>query len=83
MRPAILIVDRLEAGFAVCELPGRAALTLPVAELPAGVGEGDCLRLDQTSGRYVVDQAETDRRRAANRDLFRRLLAKEPDDETR
>lgn len=73
MKPENLIVDRLEAGFAACELPDRSMTVVAAAELPSGVREGDCLRLD--NGRYVVDEAETARRRAANRNLLRSLLA--------
>lgn len=68
----MLIVDRIEGDIAVCEGPGRAKEELPLAALPPGVREGDCLR--KTEEGYEIDREETRRLRAANRDLFRGLL---------
>lgn len=69
----LLIVDRIAQGLAVCETEGRDRIVLLVESLPDGVHEGDCLR--EQDGVYRIDRAETDRRRARNRDLFRSLLA--------
>lgn len=71
----MLIIDRIEGDFAVCEQDGRAMRTLPLAQLPPGVHEGDCLR--ETADGYAVDQEETQRRRAANRELLRGLFQRE------
>jgi len=69
--PNILIVDRIEAGFAVCEDENRMATRIPLARLPKNIREGDCLR--QTQDGYVIDTGETARRRARNKELFDRL----------
>lgn len=60
----MLIIDRIEGEFAVCEAEGRVFRTLPLADLPQGVKEGDCLR--ESGGCYAVDTEETARRRAEN-----------------
>lgn len=72
----MLIVDRIEAGFAICELPDRSRQQIPLDLLPAGLREGDCLR--ESGGHYRIDRQETDRRRAAAAALFR-SLQKKPD----
>ena len=72
--PYTLIVDRIEAGFAVCECEGGAFTRIPLSTLPPGVREGDCLRPDGDG--YIIDKEETARRRAALKLLFDRL--KEP-----
>jgi len=70
-----LIVDRIEAGFAVCEDKGGTSAHVALSELPRDVREGDCLRKDD--GCYIIDVEETARRKAAIKALFDRL--KEPD----
>ena len=67
----ILIVDRIEAGFAVCEDAHLALRRIALAALPKGVREGDCLRPDGDG--YIIDRDETARRRARNKALFERL----------
>ena len=48
----MLVIDRIEGGIAVCETEdGRREL--PLAGLPAGVREGDCVGL---RGRQLADQ---------------------------
>ena len=66
----ILIVDRIEAGIAVCEGDGYT-LDIPLGKLPKGVREGDCLRPEGDS--YAIDPNEAARRRALNKALFDRL----------
>lgn len=68
----MLIVDRIEGELAVCERQDRTMAVIPLAELPPGLREGDCLR--ETGDGYAVDAEETARRRARNRDRFRGLL---------
>ena len=67
----ILIVDRIEAGFAVCEDENRTTTPIALSALPKGVREGDCLR--PVDGGYVIDADEAARRRALNKALFEQL----------
>ncbi|MHB9146794.1 MAG: DUF3006 domain-containing protein [Symbiobacteriia bacterium] len=53
------VIDRFEGEYAVLVGDDRAVAQLPKANLPAGVKEGDVLRLD-----LVLDEEETARRRA-------------------
>lgn len=66
------IVDRIESGFAVCEGANRTAVDLPLSELPAGIKEGDVIRLEGEA--YQIDREETERRREENRRLLESLL---------
>lgn len=66
------IVDRIEGGFAVCEGTNRTTVDLPLSKLPAGIKEGDVIRLD--GGVYQIDKEETQRRREENRRLLESLL---------
>ena len=59
----MLVIDRIESGIAVCETEdGRREL--PLAGLPAGVREGDCLVC--VDGSWQIDREETLRRRQQN-----------------
>lgn len=58
-----LIVDRIEAGFAVCETPDRTPQCISLDSLPDGVGAGSVLR--EEGGAFVLLEAETEARRAA------------------
>jgi len=69
--PTIWSVDRIEGELAMCEGPGRTMREIPLSLLPAGLREGDCLR--EEDGVFTPDPDEAERRRAANRALFRRL----------
>lgn len=53
------VIDRFEGDFAILVADDRAVVQFPKANLPAGLKEGDVLRLD-----LAVDEAETERRRA-------------------
>ncbi len=68
-------IDRITGGIAVLELPSLERLEVPAKNLPAGAKEGDCLLMTQDGG-FVLDKAETARRRKANAELFKRLLDK-------
>lgn len=70
----MLIVDRIEAGVAICEQDDRTMLTIPLAALPDGVHEGDCL-IPQGGG-YIVDDAATVQRRGQAASRQRSLLKK-------
>lgn len=62
------VVDRIEGDLAVCE-HGEQTEAIPLRELPQGLREGDCLFWED--GGFLVDQAETDRRREENLRLMR------------
>lgn len=44
-----VIVDRIENGYAVCELENGSFQTFPMSELPAGCLEGECTYLGRFS----------------------------------
>ena len=68
----ILIVDRFEGGFALCEDESCKIQSIPRALLPKDLREGDCLRpLGEED--YAIDREETRRRRAFNKTLFDQL----------
>ena len=67
----LIIIDRIEGKFAVCEIENREIRMIPLAELPRGIAEGDCLRFE--GGRYIKDKDETRRRRQENIELWRKL----------
>lgn len=75
----MMIVDRLEADFAVLELESDAGELLykniPLDWLPEGIAEGNVLH--KSGGGYVIDRAETDKRRAAANERMQALLRKE------
>ena len=68
----MLIVDRIEGGFAVCEDDGGEMRDISLAELPEEVREGDVL-VPGPEG-YRVDAEETRRLREENAALVRSLL---------
>ena len=72
----ILIVDRIEGEFAVCEDESLVFHNILLSRLPVGVREGDCLR--QTGDGYVIDKEEAARRRALNKRLFDQLKKPKP-----
>jgi hypothetical protein len=58
----MLIVDRFEGGFAVCEDGCGKTVNIPRTELPPSAKEGDCL-IAAAEGVYAVDADETARRK--------------------
>lgn len=56
------IIDRFEGDFAVVELEGRQMKDIPKRDLAHGAKEGDVIFL--VNGKYQVDQAETQQRKA-------------------
>ena len=56
-----LIIDRFEGEYVMCEKENREIISVKRSKLPAGVREGDVLRLD---GEYIkLDAAETKARK--------------------
>ncbi len=70
----LLCVDRLEGGLAVCEDEQGRQQKIPVASLPGGVKEGDCLRVDAHGG-VTIDTVETQRRRERLKKLQQQLFS--------
>lgn len=56
----MIIVDRIEGAFAVCEMDDKSMQNIALSELPAGVKEGDVLAVE--NGTYVIDAKQTKER---------------------
>lgn len=65
------IIDRFEAGCAVCE-HGEDYVLIDKASIPNNAREGDVLVVDK-SGRYIIDEMETGLRRARIRRMMEKL----------
>ncbi|MBR5485715.1 MAG: DUF3006 domain-containing protein [Oscillospiraceae bacterium] len=68
------IVERIEAGIAVCELADGSFVKIPLEQLPENVCEGDCI-IEQ-DGVYIIDEDETQRRREYAASLLKKLANK-------
>ncbi|MEG2074743.1 MAG: DUF3006 domain-containing protein [Angelakisella sp.] len=70
----MLIVDRLEGEYAVCEdSENEKQKKIPKVMLPSGVREGDCLILE--NGDWKVNAVETLRRRKEAQELLDKLYS--------
>ena len=69
----MLVIDRFEGGFAVCEREGGAMADVKRAFLPKEAREGDVIILS-ADGSYIIDEKETARRRSENAKLQRALF---------
>lgn len=56
----MIIVDRLEGAYAVCEMDDNSMQNIALTELPARVKEGDVLAVE--NGAYVIDGEQTAKR---------------------
>lgn len=56
----MIIVDRIEGTFAVCEMDDKSMQNIALSELPAGIKEGDVLAVD--NGTYLIDTKQTKER---------------------
>ena len=56
----MIIVDRIEGAFAVCEMDDKSMQNIALSEHPAGIKEGDALAED--NGTYVIDAKQTKER---------------------
>lgn len=68
----MLIIDRFEGEFALCEDEGRQMRRIPRSELPAQAREGDCLTCED--GRLRIDSRAAEARRKANAARFCKLM---------
>lgn len=57
MKTELLIIDRFEGGFAVCEQEDATMVDVDVKLLPEGTKEGDVLRVE--NGVYTIDADAT------------------------
>ena len=62
-----VIIDRIEGGYAVAEMPSMEYANIPLALLP-GVKEGDVVIIE-------VDRDETEGKKASARERFNKLRA--------
>ena len=69
-----LVVDRIEGGFAICELPDEREQAIPLSELPDGVKEGTVLEL--CDGAYVINAEKENARSKSNFDLQSQLFSR-------
>ncbi len=72
----MLVIDRFENGFAVCEKDDET-LRIPRELVPPCAGEGDVL--DYQDGAYKVNAGATEHRRLLAAQKLRRLLAAQSD----
>ena len=70
-----ITVDRIENGLAVCE-SGGGLIEIPVTQISGAVKEGDILKKAGNGSGYIVARAETELRRAAIRERFERIKAR-------
>ncbi|MEW8993192.1 DUF3006 domain-containing protein [Clostridium sp.] len=55
----MIIIDRFEEEYAVCEKENMEMINIPILYLPKGVKEGDCI--DLVKDKYVINHKETER----------------------
>lgn len=67
-----IVIDRFEGTFAICEDKEQKLFAIEIAELPQGAKEGHVLEI-KDDGTLVLDQTETDLRRAKNAKLQKDL----------
>lgn len=70
----MLIVDRIEADYALCETDEKSIQVIPLLELPVHIAEGDVLC--QNCGKWEIDAEETSRRRSQIAERSKRLRKK-------
>jgi len=57
----MLIIDRFEEEYAVCENEYKKMINIHISELPQGIKEGDCIEL--INEKYIINHKETERLR--------------------
>ena len=66
------IIDRIEGSFAVCEAENKTMRNVPLADLPEGAVEGDCLVHDGET--WAQDPVRKSARKARIDSLAARLF---------
>lgn len=65
----IVIVDRFEGNFAVCEKENRTMINIEISKLPTGTKVGDSL--DINCGKIIINEADTKKRKKEIEDEFK------------
>lgn len=68
----MLVIDRLEGEFAVCEQEDGSMRTYPQTQFHPEAEEGGCYQ--ENGDVFVLDEAETARRREENAALFAEIF---------
>lgn len=68
----MLVIDRLEGAFAVCEQEDGSMRTYPQTKFHPEAKEGGCYR--ENGDVFFLDKAETARRREENASLFAEIF---------
>ncbi|WP_346884458.1 DUF3006 domain-containing protein [Clostridium sp. UBA4395] len=55
----MIIIDRFEEEYAVCEKEDMEMVNIPIMHLPKGIKEGDCI--DLVNGKYIINNKETEK----------------------
>lgn len=58
----LLVIDRFEGEYAICEDMDQRCLAIKAFELPSGAGEG-CVLTVSEEGKFLLNLEETERRR--------------------
>ena len=72
----MIIVDRIINGIAVCEVDGLTTVDIPLSSISGNVREGAVIQKADGESRYIVDDDDTQRRKAAISERFNRLKAR-------
>ncbi|NLW02645.1 MAG: DUF3006 domain-containing protein [Clostridiaceae bacterium] len=67
-----ITIDRFEGNFAVCEADGNKMISIERSLLPEEAREGDVLTLKD--GKYIIDAAETAKRKAYIKSLMDEII---------
>ncbi|WP_234120561.1 DUF3006 domain-containing protein [Clostridium hydrogenum] len=65
----IVIVDRFEENFAVCEKENRTMINIEISKLPTGTKVGDSLYIN--CGKIIINEADTQKRKKEIEDEFK------------
>lgn len=57
----MVIIDRFEGGFAVCECDDKTIINIEIKKLPNNINEGDVLVIN--GDKIIVDYEETSKRK--------------------
>lgn len=67
-----IVVDRIEGGYAVCELPTGTMENIPLKDFLFPVKEGMVLRVME--GKFQIDEEEYDKRKKEIEDLMSEMF---------
>ena len=70
----MLIIDRFEGTYAICEDKEQKFYAIETSELPQGAREGDVLDVDDTEGTLSINAGATAQRRSKSKKLQDKLF---------